>query len=117
MTTQPREIGGIDSSVQIRKSFATLSRQWRCRVCGISHNNPCASNALLTRMDLRDRILTRKKTSTSSKPTNNSSSSSPTEISKHQKSHLMYRQMAKYDFSRIGKFLLLVQASWRCYVL
>lgn len=37
--TQPREIGGILTTVEHQKKLAVLSRDWNCPICGVRHSN------------------------------------------------------------------------------
>jgi hypothetical protein len=39
ITTQPREIGSIRSTVDIQKKLALCSRFWCCKSCGVKHAN------------------------------------------------------------------------------
>ena len=38
MTTQPREIGSISTSLETRSRLAQSSRTWVCRECGLDHS-------------------------------------------------------------------------------
>lgn len=50
--TQPREIGGILTTVEHQQNLAALSREWSCPICGIQHAG-LLPGAKLTNLELR----------------------------------------------------------------